>query len=183
MLHKEVPFIRIGLPLCAGIVSGLYFKPDSIFLVSVVIVIVSGFLFSLFFNKFLHNYLYGIILTFSFFVSGMLLYTNEKASLTTLKPEVTLFSCTLSDYPEEKENTFMLKVKLVRMIEPNKTEPVKGSMVLYYKKDSETRSMTPGDILIISCIPVEITNRANPYEFDYRFFMENQGIRYYSFID
>ena len=183
MLHKEVPFIRIGLPLCAGIVSGLYFRPDGIFLVTASIIIVSGFLFSLYFDKNQHNYLYGLILTFSFFVTGLLLYTNEKASLTTLKPVMTSFSCMLSDYPEEKANTFMLKVKLTRIIEPNKTEPVKGSMILYFKKNSEIPSMTPGDILIISCNPVEITNRANPNEFDYRFFMENQHIRYYAFIN
>ena len=183
MLHKEVPFIRIGLPLCAGIVTGLYFQPGSTFLFTALIIIVSGFLFSLFYNRNQQNYLYGFILTFSFAVTGLLLYTNEKASLTTLKPETTLFSCSLSDYPEEKENTFMLKVKLTRIIEPNKTEPVNGSMILYFKKDSEILSATPGDILIIKCIPVEITNRGNPNEFDYRFFMENQHIRYYAFIN
>ena len=42
-------------------------------------------------------------------------------------------------------------------------------------------SLLPGDILIIKCTPVEITNRGNPYEFDYKFFMENQGIKYYAF--
>jgi competence protein ComEC len=183
VLHKEVPFIRIGLPLCAGIVSGLYFQPGSTFLFTVLIIILSGFLFSLFYNRNQHNYLYGFILTFSFAVTGLLLYTNEKASLTTLKPETTLFSCSVSDFPEEKENTFMLKVKLSRIIEPNKTEPVNGSMLLYFKKDSETLFATPGDILRIKCIPVEITNRGNPYEFDYRFFMENQHIRYYAFIN
>jgi competence protein ComEC len=44
-------------------------------------------------------------------------------------------------------------------------------------------SFFPGDLLIISCTPVEIVNRGNPYEFDYRFFMENQGIRYYAFTN
>jgi competence protein ComEC len=43
--------------------------------------------------------------------------------------------------------------------------------------------MLPGDMLILSCTPVEITNRGNPYEFDYRFFMENQGVRYYAFTN
>lgn len=183
MLHKEVPFIRIGLPLCAGIVSGLYFKPDSTFLVTALIIVVSGFLFSLYFNRNQHNYLYGFILSLSFFVTGLLLYTNEKASLSNLKPEMTFLSCTLSDYPVEKENTFMLKVKLATMMEPGKTMSIKGSMVLYFKKDSEILSMTPGDIMILKCIPVEITNRGNPNEFDYRFFMENQHIRYYAFIN
>ena len=183
MLHKEIPFLRIGLPLCIGIISGLYFKPDITFLVSACIIIISGFVFSLFFNKYQTNQVFGFTLTLSLFFCGLLLYTNEKNSISTLNPEKTLFTCTLSDYPEEKANSFMLKVKLNRKVEGKKSEAVKGSIILYQKKDSSAASMIPGDLLIIRCLPVEIINRSNPYEFDYRFYMENQGIRYYAFTN
>ncbi|MGD0755023.1 MAG: ComEC/Rec2 family competence protein [Bacteroidales bacterium] len=183
MLHKEIPFLRIGLPLIIGIISGLYIKPDIAFLLIAGILIISGFLFSLFFNKYLSNQVFGYTLTFSLFISGLLLYTKEKNSISTLKPEKTLFACTLSDYPEEKENSYRFVVKLNRKIEGDKSEPVKGSIILYKKKDSSATSLLPGDLLIIRCTPLEIVNRANPYEFDYRFFMENQGIRYYAFTN
>jgi competence protein ComEC len=183
VLHKEIPFLRIGLPLCVGIVSGLYFKPGTFFLAGAGIIIISGFLLSLFFNKYLPNRFFGYTVTFSLFISGLLLYINEKTTLTTLKTDETVFTCTLSDYPEEKANTFMLKVKLTTKIDRNKTESVKGSIVLYNKKDSLASTLLPGDLLIIRCTPVEITNRGNPYEFDYRFYMENQGIRYYAFTN
>jgi competence protein ComEC len=183
VLHKEIPFLRIGLPLCIGIISGLYFKPDITFLVIVCIIIISGFLFSLFLNKYQTNQVFGFALTLSLFICGLLLYTNEKNSISTLNPEKTLFTCTLSDYPEVKANSFMLKVKLNRKVEGKKSEAVKGSIILYQKKDSSAASMIPGDLLIIRCLPVEIVNRSNPYEFDYRFFMENQGIRYYAFTN
>ncbi len=183
MLHKEIPFLRIGLPLCAGIISGLYIKPDITFLVIAGIFIISGFLFSLFFNNYIVNPIFGYTLSISLFTCGLLLYTNEKDSISTLKPEKTLFTGTLSEYPEEKENSFRLVVKLNRRIKGDKTEAIKGSILLYNKKDSSTASMLPGDMLMIRCTPVEITNRANPYEFDYRFFMENQGIRYYAFTN
>ena len=183
MLHKEIPFLRIGLPLCLGIISGLYFKPDITFLVSACIIIISGFVFSLFFNKYQTNKVFGCTLTLSLFLCGLLLYTYEKNSISILKPEKTLFTCTLSDYPEEKANSFMLKVKLNRKVEGEKSEAVKGSIILYQKKDSAAASMLPGDMLIIRCLPVKIANKSNPYEFDYRFFMENQGIRYYAFTN
>ncbi|HEX7493116.1 MAG TPA: ComEC/Rec2 family competence protein [Bacteroidales bacterium] len=181
MLHKEIPFLRIGLPLCAGIISGLYIKPDTAFLVIASIIIISGFSYSLLFNKYLTNQIYGYTLTISLFISGLLLYTNEKNRLSILVPEKTFFSCTLSDYPEEKTNSFMLKVKLNSIIEGNKTVAVKGSLILYNKKDLPVASFLPGDIMVIKCTPLEISNRANPYEFDYKFYMENQGIRYYAF--
>ena len=166
MLHKEIPFLRIGLPLIIGIISGLYIKPDIAFLLIAGILIISGFLFSLFFNKYLSNQVFGYTLTFSLFISGLLLYTKEKNSISTLKPEKTLFACTLSDYPEEKENSYRFVVKLNRKIEGDKSEPVKGSIILYKKKDSSATSLLPGDLLIIRCTPLEIVNRANSYEFD-----------------
>ncbi|TAL64614.1 MAG: ComEC family competence protein [Bacteroidetes bacterium] len=181
MLHKEIPFLRIGVPLCAGIISGLYFKPDTTILVIVVIAIVSGFAVSLFYNKSQFNLIFGYSLTISLFTTGLFLYTKEKDSISALTSEETIFACTLSDYPAEKENSYMLTVKLNRKITMDRAEQVKGSMIIYNRKDSSITSLVPGDLLLIKCKPVEIENKGNPYEFDYKFYMENQGIRYYAF--
>jgi competence protein ComEC len=181
VLHKEIPFLRIGLPLCTGIITGLYFKPDTFFLVGAIFVIVSGFITSLFFNRYTNNLIFGFSLTISLFTVGLFLYTEEKDKLSTLKPEETYFTCTLSDYPAEKANTFMLTVKLNRKITGEGTEPVNGSMIIYHKKDSSMASLLPGDLMVIKCIPAEITNKGNPYEFDYKFYAGNQGIKYYAF--
>jgi hypothetical protein len=181
VLNKEIPFLRIGLPLCCGIITGLYFKPDTIFLVSAGIVIVSGFLASLFYNKYQTNLIFGYSLTTALFTCGLLLYNYEKSSLSTLKPEQAILACTVSDFPEEKENSFRLTVKLNSMITLTGQEAIEGSMILYKKKDSSVTSLLPGDLLTIRCTPVEIANRGNPNEFDYKFYLENQGIRYYAF--
>ncbi len=181
MLHKEIPFLRIGLPLYCGIITGLYYKPDISFLIMSGILICVLFSASLLFNKYQRNLIFGFTMTISLFISGLVLYTNEKSSLTKLKPEPSLFSCTLTDYPAEKENSYLLTVKLNRKISDNYTELVNGSMLLYNKKDSSVTSMLPGDLLIIKCTPLEIINRGNPCEFDYKFYMENNGIKYYAF--
>jgi competence protein ComEC len=183
VLHKEIPFLRIGLPLCAGIITSLYLKPGTILLVSILIIIIAGFSLSFFFNKYQTNKLFGFTLNISLFTCGLVLYTYEKESLTILTPEPTKFICTLSDFPAEKENSYMLTVKLNSRITSRGTEKVKGSMVLYSRKDSSKLSLLPGDILTISCTPIEIVNKGNPYEFDYRFYMENQGIKYYAFTN
>ena len=41
----------------------------------------------------------------------------------------------------------------------------------------------PGDILIIRCTPVEIENRGNPYEFDYRFYHGKPGYKILCFTN
>ena len=81
----------------------------------------------------------------------------------------------------EKANSYMLTVKLNGKITGNTSEPVNGSLLLYHRKDSLVTKLLPGDLLIIKCTPVQISGRGNPFEFDYRFYMENQGIRYYAY--
>jgi len=182
VLHKEIPFLRIGVPLCAGIVTGLYFSPDLTFLATVCIILIIGFTLSLFFNKYQANLIFGLTLTISFYLCGMIIYSYEKTSLSRLKPEKTIFLATLADYPEEKENSYRVAVKLRKIVLNDRSESVNGSILLYIKKDTLLTSFLPGDLLIFRCTPVEITNKLNPEEFDYRFFMENQGIRYYAYI-
>jgi competence protein ComEC len=181
VLHKEIPFLRIGLPLCTGIVTGLYFKPDPVFLVIISIIIVSGLCLSLFFNRYQTNLIYGLSFTSALYIFGLTLYTYEKRRISTLESIPTQFYCTLSDYGEEKDNSFRLKVELDNMMVKDGLVSVNGSMILYVRKDTIINSFLPGDKLLIRCTPVEIANRGNPDEFDYRFFMENQGIRYYAF--
>jgi competence protein ComEC len=117
----------------------------------------------------------------SMYLLGFLLYQNEKNSLSDLKPESSIFSCILTDYPEEKENSFLLKVKLQYKKDSAGTENVKGSLLLYSKKDLFIKKLLPGDLLAVQCTPVKIVNRGNPYEFNYKFFMENQGIKFFAF--
>lgn len=180
MLNKEIPFIRIGFPICFGIIAGLYYKPGNFFLVISSIIIILGFLTSLFFNKSLVNHLFGLPLSYAFFICGLLLYTNEKKQLSDLEPVTGEYLCSLSEYPEEKGNSFRTIVRLYARLTGNGTIPLKGSLMIYFRKDSLIPSLLPGDFLRIKCTPKPIVNRGNPYEFDYRFYMENHGIKYYS---
>lgn len=181
MLHKEIPFLRIGLPVCAGIVTGLYINPDTIFLVIIFIALVPGFCFSFLLKKTLNDQIFGYTLTLALFICGLLLYTNEINNISTLKPEEAFFFCTLEDFPEEKANSNRMVIKLKSRITSYGYESVRGSLIIYNKKDYLNTSFLPGDQIILKCTPVEFTNRGNPYEFDYKFYMKNQGIRYYAF--
>ena len=183
MLNKEIPFLRICLPLCAGIITGLYIYPGAGWIIITVVVIISGFSLSLFYNRSEVNIIYGVSLTLSLFICGLLLYTIEKSSLSKLDANPSLFACTLSDYPEEKANSYMLTVKLAGRLNGSSSEPVNGSILLYHRKDSLVTKLLPGDKLIIRCTPLQISGRGNPYEFDYRFYMENHGVRYYAFTN
>ncbi len=183
MLHKEIPFLRIGLPLCFGIIAGLYFNPGTPFWIVSALIILSGFALSIRVQKYEENHLFGYILSFALFITGIFLYNNEKSRISTFKQEESVFICTLSDFPEEKEKSLRIVVKLNSIISGNTTVPAVGSMLLYNRKDEGWKDAMPGDLFILRCTPVAIVNRGNPYEFNYKFYMENHGIKYYAFTD
>lgn len=139
------------------------------------------FLISLFFNKQITNYVFGSAVFFAFFTCGLLLFKKEKTDITPLPSEPTIFLSTLADYPEEKENTYLVTIELNAVFSEGGYRSAKGSMILYHRKDSLMRTLRPGDKLAIKCTPLEIANRGNPYEFDYKSFMESKKIRYYTF--
>jgi len=183
VLHKEIPFLRIGLPFCFGIISGLYFQPAINTLVAVLIVLIFGILASLLLTRHRDNVIFGFFLTASLFAGGSILYTLEKRNISVLKSEQATFSCELSDYPEEKTNSYRIRIKLKERITIDTIESVKGFMLIYIRKDGMPPSWLPGDQLTIRCTPAEIRSNGNPYEFDYKFYCLNQGIRYSAFTD
>lgn len=183
MLNKEIPFLRIGLPLCAGIVCGYFYTPGNLFFIATGTLAISGMVISLAFNRQLVNHVYGLSFMFALFSAGLLLYTREKAAISDLGREESYYAGYLSDYPEEKEKTYKLILRMESGLSNGETVPLNGSILLYHKKDNQVRKYLPGDRLIIKCSPVEIEDRGNPNEFSYRFYMETRGIKYYAFTD
>jgi len=183
VLNKEIPFLRIGLPFCLGILAGSYLKPGGTFVVAVLLLAVAGFIISLFFNKYITNIIYGIALTVALWLAGLILYTNEKSRLSDLDPNPADYLCTLSEFPEEKANTYSMVVRLNGKFSEKENIPLHGSLMIYLRKDPMIKSLIPGDMLKIRCSPNPIGNRGNPDEFDYRFYMENHGIKYFAFAD
>jgi competence protein ComEC len=169
------------MPLCLGIITGILTIPALSLIFFLIVFTITGFLISLFYNNRLTNYAFGVALFIAFYTCGLILIKNEKTGLSTLHTQQTTFLATLSDYPVEKENTYMITIELNKIISGSDKKSVTGSIVLYHRKDTIFKTLIPGDILLIKCTPIEIANRGNPYEFDYKSFMASKSIRYYAF--
>jgi len=183
VLNREIPFLRIVVPLCLGIVTGLGITPGDIFFMVSGASVVILFCISLLFNRQPVNHFHGFSLTVFLFLCGLFLYTKEKSRLSLLDHRETIFVGHLSDYPEEKEKSRRLTFRAEARITDSGEERINGSIVLYCSKSNDFPALIPGDRLIISCTPEEIRSRGNPNEFNYRFYMQNNGIKYYAFID
>jgi competence protein ComEC len=183
VLNKEIPFLRIIIPFCAGIVSGLYFSPGPVFILASSAVIILSFLISLRFNKSMTNTVYGFSLILALYVGGLLLYNNEKENISVLPSGEALYSGYLEEYPEKKENTFKLLLRIEKRISREGQNSVNGIILIYSKKNPGVSAMLPGDRMMVRCSPAAIASRGNPFEFDYRFYLETRGIKYSSFTD
>ncbi|MGQ9619858.1 MAG: ComEC/Rec2 family competence protein [Bacteroidales bacterium] len=133
-------------------------------------------------SKSIDNTWFGILLFCVLCLSGFLLSILEKSGFSRLEQTETEFLSVVLDYPEEKNNSFMIKTKLKGILKNEAIRSIKGSMVIYHEKDFRMKRLMPGDLLVFRCIPLEIKNKGNPCEFDYRFYMESRGFRYYAFI-
>ncbi|NLA48966.1 MAG: DUF4131 domain-containing protein, partial [Bacteroidales bacterium] len=183
MLYRKIPFLRLIVPLCAGIITGLRVCPGTAFLAVAASITLLLFCTSLFFNRYLTNVLYGTALGVSLWLAGLILYTLEKGRISALAPDTAIIAGTLDEIPEEKENTWKLVVRLTGITDGDSLKPAGGSLLIYHRKESRIPSFLPGDKFIIRCRPERIRNMGNPSEFDYSFYMERRGIRYLSFTD
>ena len=112
---------------------------------------------------------------------GLMLYTSEKKQWSVLEQKEGIYIGTLSEYPEQKPNSLRVFLKLHCIVNGSDTVPLKGSLMVWFRKDPFISSLLPGDVVKISCKPFPVVNRGNPCEFDYRFYLENKGIKYYCF--
>lgn len=183
MLHKEIPFIRLLVPLCVGILTGyLTDLPLSatLFLLGFagILLVLSALLPTL-----LTNYLYGAALSLLLMASGFSLLRYELAKPDILKNTEAVLVCRIKTFPEAKANSYAIMVDMKeRVDEDGISQKIKGGLLLYHStSDSTSPSMLPGDILVVRTRLIPITNRGNPYEFDYQKFMLKKGVRYYAF--
>lgn len=182
MLHRELPFLRICVPFCLGILAGLFINPGKLFFFALfpatsIILILALKRKILFSDPFT-----GFILSTLFALTGLWLYTLEKSGISYLPQQSIVIEAVISDYPVEKENTFSVEAKLSKVFTTGGGETAGGNILLYVSKEVTDFDIIPGDIINIRCVPREILNRGNPNEFDYKFYMLTKGFRYFAFV-
>jgi competence protein ComEC len=184
VLHKEIPFIRLLVPLCIGILAGyLTDIPLSVSLVTLafssLVLATSLLVKTLHFNSLFGGALFLLLSSF-----GFINVRHELSRCDTLHPSEALFVCRIKSFPEKKTNSYALTTELKgRLGDSGEMQKITGGLLLYYTpSDSVTPSIVPGDVITIRTRPIPVTNRGNPFEFDYRSFMLKKGVRYYAFI-
>lgn len=168
---SAAPFVRLLIPLILGVLAG-YKLGFYLFLSNWWIMIFLSFpLFINRVNSLRYQRNFGILLILDFFLIGIYIAEREQFPIPTLKNGS--YCAILDDYPTEKKNTFQL------------TGPIKGSdykILIYVEKGEKPINGSPGDLMVFSGTPELIENDGNPFEFNYRQFLNGKKIGYRIFL-
>ena len=181
MQQGKTPFLRLLLPLCAGIIASDICNFS--WLPGIICLAVAGIAGSLsfFIKQYEKDIFFGIAVIFFFIGTGYILHYMGKEKLTPLNESDQIFKVRLSDYPEKKTNSYAFNATIEASGTDLSMHP-SGSLLIYYISDSLTRAWIPGDRLLIKMTPVPIRNSGNPCEFNYSRYMQGRGTKYSGFI-
>src|SRR6188768_2651209 len=187
---KKAPFIRFLLPLIAGIILqwNLQIPPGVLWILLCISSITTiTFFFIPFFERYKLSALSGIAVIILFIALGGLLswykniqhdenwfgkrYKNENALIVTL-----------IENPVEKTRSYKANASVDHIIQNDSCIKTKGTIILYFKKDSTLSTLGYGSQLIITKPVQEIKNSGNPGGFNYKRYSLFQGITHQVFL-
>ncbi len=186
---KKTPFLRLLLALAAGIIFQWNYKAR----LSVLLIILSlAFLVLLIFfflslkKKYRYTLLNGIFISIIFFCTGSILawnkdIRNNKEWLGHHYNNDASLVVTLDEPPVEKTKSYKANATVEYLLNDSSVVPVKGKIILYFKKDSSLRLSYGSQILFKKPLQ-EIKNSGNPGGFDYKRYSLFQGITHQVYL-
>jgi competence protein ComEC len=182
---SNFPFIRYAISLIAGIVSYLIFQHDLNEGLSVLIIL--GFVYGLtaIFQNGKSRNLLGIIGFLYLFILG---YFNafkadvikDKNHFSKIK-NILFYKATINNLVEEKPNSWKVTVDIESVSTMKSEIKCFGKVLLYMDKKSISKPKY-GDILLIKGMPNAVEPPKNPFEFDYKRYLSNQGIYHQQYL-
>jgi competence protein ComEC len=189
-IWKNIPFLRLLLPLAAGILCGWYFS-----LHFKVAVILAGLTipFLLFYfiaserRKFFSSATTGISINLLLMALGLsLVWFNQIPKQPTwvgnLYCKGDFLQLRLLEPVSEREKNYKALATVTNIYRNNNTIKVSGKAVIYFRKDSVPPALKYGDIIIVNKQLQEITNSGNPGGFDYKRYALFNGTTHQLFL-
>ncbi len=179
------PFLRLFIPFVTGIVFGFYCHPDNDVVGSVIIgLLVAAYIIHKIKQSYQLRWLYGVVINLFLFSAGLLVLNLHHAGdekVRQLSGKEVVYEAIVSDEMVETKRSVrtMLRIKYIHR-DTIKQEDFK--VVAYFKKDSLTYELQVGDILMVQSVLNEIEGPKNPYEFNYKRWMQHRGITLVTFL-
>jgi len=127
----------------------------------------------------------GAVLNLLFVLTGVfLVYQRQnRPYLENIREGSGFIVADITEPPEEKDRSTGVLLTARYYLDSLETYPTCGDFVAYFRSGDRSRSLRAGDRLILYNRLREITNSGNPWEFDYRGYMEMRGVRRTAFFE
>jgi competence protein ComEC len=188
-LWHYAPFLRLLIPLAAGIILEWYFPlPLSILLITTsLIAAVIGIYFLLpDKRKFQLSIFNGLFINSLLFVLGACLVwkndiRHEEAWIGQYSQNDYLIVRLLEPLVE-KQNSYKALADVQFVSTKQKLQKATGKLIIYFKKDSSLTALDYGSQIIFNKLLQEIKNSGNPGSFDYKQYCLQQGISHQVYL-
>lgn len=184
---RSVPFIRLLIPLAAGIVAAFYLQFPLAFPLGCLL---AGGCFFLYYRfvppvkKYRFGWVNGIAINLLFFSTGCLLIhcrdlRNDKNWIGNHVANTQYLSVTLAEPPVSKPNSFKALAATESVFVDGNWLPAKGNIILYFKNDP---ALGYGSRIVLTRKLQAITSSGNPGSFDYRRYCAFQDIHFQVYL-
>jgi len=155
-------------------------------ILSIAFISLLSFFFIPFFNRYRFAFINGIVACILFFSIGAILawqkdVRNNKQWLANFYKDKDALIATLDEPPVEKTKSIKANATVSYLLQNGHSIPVKGKIILYFKKDS-TLQLAYGSQIIFKKSLQEIKNSGNPGGFDYKRYSLFQGITHQVYL-
>ena len=166
----QTPFLRILIPFISGILFCRYIStsiPVFYFgLIGLAILLLSFFTHKK--HDFSLRWLFGLgSMFFLFSLSAQFYQYRASQASYDFPSEATSYIGEVLDFPQQKKRSVACQVHLIY--------PVDKKIMLYLEPDTNSKTLEPGDQLVVYASVVPFKNLGNPDDFDYERFMQNKG--------
>ncbi len=187
---NHTPLIRLLTPFLVGILSSVYFQLNKeallIGLSTTILLLLFFYIFSNLNASFKYRWLFGSCLNIVLWTAGALLcnlqyYPSANTQLVT-SSATTLVIGTVNKPTTESPNSIKVNVLLKGVKNHQKWKPITIETLLYLEKDSSSKSLNLGDLLVFEAKLKETSPPSNPDEFNYKRYLSYHKINYQAYL-
>ena len=172
---QKIPFFRLTLCFSFGIIASeaynfsipYYVLP--IYLLGIFLFISRNFNSRLFLYQF-----YTFLLSIFLMLAGYIYAENYNQQPQFRNGE--FYLATILEKPIPKEKSFKSELLIKQVYCPHKHYQTNEKMIAYFAKDCKVHNLRAGDKMLFKSKPAFVTNKGNPFEFDYKNYLARKRI-------
>lgn len=171
---QNIPFLRITIALAVGILIGAHFSIEpKISLPILASIFVALFVVNINY-RYSSNLLFGLT-TQLFFVFTGIIFTQQYNKKPALYDNGNFIAVVL-EKPQEKPNSYKSILQIETVNYSDSITTTKELVTAYFSKADSVTALKAGDIIVFNNPPQTVENNNNPYEFDYKNYLERKKI-------